>query len=415
MLSMTRRTVIRSATALAAGGITSTGAGQTPTPPYLPPNIPAWTRSQGTPYLSPPYGVPSIYEKNVIRRNRDKPPTDTVAVSRSPIQNMHGMVTANGLIFERHHAGVPIINPNEHRLMLHGLVERPLLFSMDDLLRFPAVSKFYFLECAGNSSSEWKRSSIHSVQLTHGLLACCEWTGVPLATLLAEAGVQPSASWILAEGADGAAMTRSIPVKKALDDALVAYAQNGEMLRPEQGYPVRLLLPGYEGNTSVKWLRRLKVGDRPWYSREETSQYTMLQPDGTALQFMFEMDVKSVITFPNDERTFKVPGQYEISGVAWSGRGHITKVDVSIDGGKSWRPATLQAPVLPKCLVRFRFPIQWDGQPLELQSRATDSTGEIQPTRAKLLSMRGTNSIYHYNAIQGWKVAPDGGITNANA
>lgn len=415
MLGVKRRAVLQSTAALAAGSATSTAFGQTQTPAYLPPNVPEWTRSQGAPYLSPPYGIPSKYEKDVIRRSRDKPPTDTAAVSRSPIQSMHGIITANGLIFERHHAGVPEINPSEHRLMLHGLVERPLLFSMEDLLRFPAVSKFYFLECSGNSSSEWRPSKINSVQLTHGLLACCEWTGVPLSTLLAEAGARPEAAWILAEGADGAAMTRSIPLKKALDDALVAYAQNGEMLRPEQGYPVRLLLPGYEGNMSVKWLRRLKVGDKPWYSREETSKYTMLQSDGKAFQFVFEMDVKSVVTFPNDERTFKAKGPYEISGLAWSGRGHITKVDISVDGGRNWRTATLQDPVLPKCLTVFRLPFQWEGQPLEIQSRATDSTGDIQPTREKLLSMRGPSSTYHYNAIQGWKIAANGGLTNANA
>jgi sulfane dehydrogenase subunit SoxC len=415
MAGMKRRGLLQSSAALAVGGGATAAFGQAQTAPYLPPNVPEWTKSQGAAYLTPPYGVPSKFEKEVIRRSRDKPPTDTAAVSRSPIQNMHGIVTANGLIFERHHAGVPEINPNEHRLMLHGLVERPLLFSMEDLLRFPSVSKFYFLECSGNSSSEWRPSKINSVQLTHGLLACCEWTGVPLSTLLAEVGVQPNAEWILAEGADGAAMTRSIPLKKALDDALIAYAQNGEMLRPEQGYPVRLLLPGYEGNMSVKWLRRLKVGDKPWYSREETSKYTMLQPDGKALEFVFEMDVKSVVTFPNDERTFKTKGFYEISGLAWSGRGQIAKVDVSVDGGRNWKTATLQDPVLPKCLTRFRLPFQWQGQPLDIQSRAMDSTGDIQPTREKLLSLRGPSSTYHYNAIQGWKIAADGGLTNANA
>ena len=286
---------------------------------------------------------------------------------------------------------------------------------MDDLLRFRSVSKIYFLECSGNSSTEWGKSGYHSVQRTHGLISCCEWTGVPLSTVLDEVGLKPEAKWILAEGADAAAMTRSVPLEKALDDALVVYAQNGEMLRPEQGYPVRLFLPGFEANMSVKWLRRLKVGDQPWYTREETSRYTDLLPNGKAYEFTFEMDVKSVVTFPNSERSFKDKGSYEITGLAWSGRGHVTRVNVSVDGGATWRRATLQEPVLEKCFTRFRLPFAWDGQPLEVQSRAFDDKGWVQPTRARLIAARGTNARYHFNAIQGWNVAADGGVTNASA
>ena len=256
----------------------------------------------------PAYGEPSKFEKDVIRRTRETRATDTEAFSVTPLQNLHGIITPNGLVFERHHAGVPEIPPDQHRLVVHGLVEQPLVFTMDDLLRFPSVSRIHFLECAGNSSTEWRTSGYHSVQRTHGLLSCCEWTGVPLSAILDEVGLKPEAKWILAEGADAAGMTRSVPVAKALDDALIVYAQNGEMLRPEQGYPVRLFLPGFEGNMSVKWLRRLKVGDTPWHMREETSRYTNLLSSGKAYQFAFEMDVKSVVTFPNSGRSFKGKG-----------------------------------------------------------------------------------------------------------
>ena len=405
--------MLTSVATMAAGGAI---ADRLPSPAgAMPPDVPDSMRSLGQPILSPPYGVPSKFEKNVVRRLRETRATDTEAFSVTPLQNLHGIVTPNGLVFERHHAGVPEIAPSEHRLLVHGLVDRPLIFSMDDLLRFPSVSKTYFLECSGNSSTEWGKSGYHSVQRTHGLISCCEWTGVPLSTILDEVGVKPEAKWILAEGADAAAMTRSVPLEKALDDALVVYAQNGEMLRPEQGYPVRLFLPGFEANMSVKWLRRLKIGDQPWYTREETSRYTDLLPNGKAYEFTFEMDVKSVVTFPNSERSFRDKGSYEISGLAWSGRGHITRVDVSVDGGVTWRRTTLQEPILEKCFTRFRLPFVWDGRPLEIQSRAFDDKGWAQPTRARLIAARGTNARYHFNAIQGWKVAADGGVTNASA
>jgi sulfane dehydrogenase subunit SoxC len=412
-MTISRRSILTSGVALAAGGLSAAANGQPALAAGMPPDVPEWMHAQGRPILSPAYGEPSKFEKDVIRRIREPRATDTEAHSVTPLQNLHGIITPNGLVFERHHAGVPEIPPSEHRLMVHGLVDRPLIFSMDDLLRFPSVSRIHFLECSGNSSTEWRKSGYNSVQRTHGLLSCCEWTGVPLSTILDEVGLRPEAKWILAEGADAAAMARSLPLEKALDDALVAYAQNGEMLRPEQGYPVRLFLPGFEGNMSVKWLRRLKVGDKPWHTREETSRYTNLLANGKAYQFAFEMDVKSVVTFPNSDRSFRGKGAYEISGLAWSGRGHIVRVDVSVDGGATWRRASLQEPVLTKCLTRFRLAFVWDGQPLEIQSRAIDSKGWTQPTRPKLIAARGTNPRYHYNAIQGWKIAADGGVTNA--
>ena len=252
--------------------------------------------------LSPPYGRPSRFEANVVRRYRHglpEPPTRLSSFSLTPLQDLSGIITPNGLHYERHHAGTPTIDPLEHRLIVHGMVEKPLIFTMEDVTRFPSVSRVHFLECSGNTQNWGAPNPELTVQDTHGLLSCCEWTGVPLATILAEAGVKPEAKWMLAEGADAAAMTRSIPIEKALDDALLAYAQNGERLRPEQGYPLRLLLPGYEGNTNVKWLRRLKLGAEPFQTREETSKYTMLMPDGVARQFNFVMEAKSVITFPS--------------------------------------------------------------------------------------------------------------------
>jgi len=375
-------------------------------------SVPSWMKAQGAPILSPAYGAPSPFEAGVIRRARARGRIPTAASSTTPLQDLHGIITPNGLHFERHHAGVPTIDPAQHRLLLHGLVDRPLIFAMDDLMRFPSVTRVHFLECSGNGSYAALPASA-TAQDTHGLISCSEWTGVPLATVLAEAGLRPHAAWVLAEGADAAAMTRSIPIAKALDDALLAYAQNGERLRPEQGYPLRLFLPGYEGNMSVKWLRRLKVGDQPFETREETAKYTDLMPDGTARQFTFVMEAKSVITFPSGGQKLAGPGFYEISGLAWSGRGRITGVEVSVDGGATWRPAKLQAPVLSKCLTRFRAPWTWDAKPARLQSRVTDETGYVQPSREALVGVRGLNSGYHDNAIQSWDVLGDGSVLNA--
>ena len=371
---------------------------------------PPWMTEQGAPVAD--YGSPSPYEKSVIRRIRDPQPLPTTLSTMTPLQDLVGIITPNGLHHARCHAGVPAIDPGQHRLLVHGLVERPLTFGMDDLVRFPSVSKLHFLECSGNTKF-FKASLIKpdwTAQDTHGQVSCAEWTGVRLADVLAEAGVQPEAKWLLAEGADAAAMGRSIPIEKALDDAILAYAQNGERLRPENGYPLRLFLPGYEGNTNVKWLHRLKLGADPFETRDETAKYTDLMPDGKALQFNFVMRVKSVITFPSPGKCATQPGFWEISGLAWSGRGRIARVEVSTDAGATWREAALQDPVLPKCLTRFRLPWTWDGGPAVLQSRATDETGEVQPTREHLLATSGTTFTYHYNAIHTWRVAPGGEV-----
>jgi sulfane dehydrogenase subunit SoxC len=285
---------------------------------------------------------------------------------------------------------------------------------MNDLMRFPSVSVIHFLECPANGGMEWRGAQMEALQFTHGMISCCEWTGVPLSVVLQEAGLKPEGKWILAEGADGAGMTRSIPIEKALDDALLAYAQNGERLRPEQGYPLRLLNPGWEGNTSVKWLRRLKVGELPWHHREETSKYTDLMPDGRSRRFTWVQDANSVILSPCPEKpwTGMIGRFHEIRGIAWSGRGRIKRVDVSDDGGVNWRPAQLKGPVLSKALTRFVLPYEWDGSPKLLQSRAVDETGYVQPTLAQLRDIRGVESIYHKNSIHTWALSNDGAVRN---
>ncbi len=369
----------------------------------------------GADVMTPPYGLPSLYEAGVVRRARtggSPYPTRKAAASLTPLQDLHGVITPNGLHYERHHSGVPAIDPNDHRLLIHGEVERPMIFSVADILRFPAVSRICFLECSGNTQNWGEPVAQYTVQDTHGLLSCCEWTGAPLKAVLEEVGVRPEALWMLAEGGDAAAMTRSIPVEKAFDDALLAYAQNGEKLRPEQGYPLRLLLPGFEGNTNVKWLRRLKFGRKPWQTREETSKYSWVMPDGSVRQFNFVMEAKSVVTSPSGGQRLRDRGFYEISGLAWSGRGKIEKVDVSIDGGASWTQASLQEPILPKCLTRFRAPWRWTGEAAVLTSRATDETGYVQPSRDELLKERDARSYYHYNGMQRWRVADDGVVSN---
>jgi sulfane dehydrogenase subunit SoxC len=350
-----------------------------------------------------PYGSRASGE--TVRRST------TATHALTPHQSLHGIITPSALHFERHHNGVPVIDSDRHRLLIHGLVGKPLMLSMSDLVRFPSISRTMFIECSGNSGHEWKGPSGQTVQETHGLMSTSEWTGVPLATVLSEAGMKPEATWMLAEGSDAAALTRSLPLADVLKDALLCYAQNGEMLRPEQGYPLRLVIPGWEGNTCIKWLRRLKLGSGPFMTREETSRYTDLMPDGRARQFTFVMEAKSVITSPSGGERIE-PGFVEIRGLAWSGRGRVAKVEVSTDGGNVWHQAQLQEPILPHCHTRFRYRWRWDGSEAILQSRCTDETGYVQPTRSALVEIRGTNSKYHYNAIQSWKVDREGLVTN---
>jgi sulfane dehydrogenase subunit SoxC len=331
--------------------------------------------------------------------------------SVSPLQDLCGIVTPADLHYERHHAGVPNIDPHRYKLLIHGMVDRPTVFDLASLRRFPAVSRLHFLECSGNGAPAYRnlRPDV-SPQLVDGLTSTSEWTGVPLAALFREVGVQAGAKWFLAEGEDAAVMARSIPIDKAWDDAVIAYGQNGEPLRPEQGYPARLLVPGWEGSANVKWIRRIELADRPFMTREETSKYTDPLPDGTARQFSFVMDAKSLITFPAYPVTLPERGWWEVSGLAWSGRGRVARVDVSTDGGKTWAPAELQEPVLPKCHTRFRFLWRWDGAETLLMSRATDETGYVQPTLTELRRARGLGTAYHFNNVRAWRVRRDGTV-----
>jgi sulfane dehydrogenase subunit SoxC len=336
--------------------------------------------------------------------------------SQTPLQELEGIITPADLHFERHHGGVPAVDPAGYSLLIHGLVERPTVLTLDDLKRFPGRSVIRFLECSGNGSRNYRpdpKAPETTPQQLDGLTSCSEWTGVPLRTLLREVGASPKATWFLAESMDAAVLARSIPIEKAMDDALIAYGQNGEPLRPEQGYPVRLFLPGWEGSASVKWLRRLELASEPFMMREETSKYTDPLPDGTARQFSFVMDAKSIITEPGFPQKLSGPGWREIRGIAWSGRGKIAHVDVSVDNGKSWQRATLDDPVLPKCHTRFRFAWNWNGGETIVMSRATDETGYAQPTRAELLAVRGPGTQYHFNNIRAWKIAADGSVTLA--
>ena len=360
-----------------------------------------------------PYGDRSPYEKAVRWTRQSRTPE--TGSSFTPLQESVGTLTPSSLHYERHHSGIPTIDPARHRLVIHGMVDRPLSLSVADIRRLPSLSRTMVLECGGNSGSEWAASTAPDVQRSFGLASCSEWTGVSLSLLLKEVGVRPGASWVIAEGADACRMERSIPLAKALDDALIAYGQNGESLRPAQGYPLRLLLPGWEGNTNVKWLHSLKLTDQPYMARDETSKYSDLMPDGKARIFTYRMEAKSVITFPSGGQTLPGPGLYELTGLAWSGSGRIDRVEITTDGGKSWLDAQLQEPRLRVAFTRFRLPWRFDGREAVIASRATDESGYIQPSREALIAVRGTNSAYHFNGTKFWKVHADGTVTNVEA
>jgi len=410
---VSRRRVLAGAASLGGAALAGTNRTLAGDPKNLPPNVPGWSRVLGDGVAVRPYGKPSKFESHVIRRDVQwLTASRESSVSFTPLHALDGIITPNGLAFERHHGGIAEIDPEDYRLVVHGLVDKPLMLTLADLKRYPRQNRIYFLECAANSGMEWRGAQLNGCQYTHGMVHCVEYTGVPLRMLLEEAGLKTSASWLLAEGADSAAMSRSLPLAKALDDCLVAYRMNGEMLRPEQGYPVRLVVPGWEGNVWVKWLRRIKVGDAPWHAREETSKYTDLLADGRARRFTFVMDAKSVITSPSPQAPLAAKGFTVISGLAWSGRGRIARVDVSLDGGRNWRAARLDGLVLDKAVTRFYAETAWNGEELLLQSRAIDETGYVQPTKAELRKVRGQNSIYHNNGIQTWHVLRNGEVEN---
>lgn len=400
--------------AAAIGGAAIAGPHGTGNPANQPPNVADWTRSLGDGVAVRPYGKPSKHEAHVIRRDVEwLTASRESSVSFTPLHELDGIITPNGLGYERHHSGIAEIDPADYRLIVHGLVDKPIIFTLDDIKRMPRVNRACFCECAANSGMEWRGAQLNGCQYTHGMVHCVMYTGVPLKALLNEAGIKPKAKWLLLEGGDAAAMTRSLPLQKALDDAIVAYRMNGEMLYPEHGYPARIVLPGWEANMWVKWLRRIEVGDKPWHHREETSKYTDLLENGKARRFTFVMDAKSIITNPSPQAPVNhKSGLTVLSGIAWSGRGKISRVDVSLDGGRNWRAAKIDGPVWDKALTRFYYEFDWNGGELLLQSRAMDETGYVQPSKNELRKIRGVNSIYHNNGIQTWHLHKNGEVEN---
>src|SRR5216117_3878139 len=377
-----------------------------------------WSLAPGA--AVPDYGVRSRFENKVVRTLSNPKAEPRTQHARTPHHLLNGTFTPNALHFVISHAGDLDIDPDKHRLVIHGLVKQPLVFTLDTLSRYPMVSRMTFVECGGNSAPMFSREPIQaSVQALHGLVSCAEWTGVPLATLLEETGIDPKAKWLIAEGADAPALSRSVPLRKGLDDAMIALYQNGERLMPGNGYPMRLLLPGWEGNMNVKYLRRIKLVEEPAMSYYEARTYAPILPDGKAYQFYFLQEVKSFITHPSPGMMLKEPGFYEISGVAYSGNGRISKVMVSADRGQSCAQAALQEPVHSKAFTRFRVPWRWDSGPGVLQSRAWDEAGNVQPTRAQIVAARGETTkvppvtgfpSQHYNGITTWAIERNGEV-----
>jgi sulfane dehydrogenase subunit SoxC len=411
--SLGRRGFLKGAGLALAATATSSIAARAAEPDPAVVDLPDHTRYLGDGVEARPYGTPSKFEAHVVKRDVEwLTASRQSSVNFTPLHELDGIITPNGLCFERHHGGIAEIDPAQHRLMINGLVDRPLVFSMDDIKRFPRENRVYFLECAANTGMEWRGAQLNGCQFTHGMIHTVMYTGVPLKYILQEAGLKTNAKWIMPEGADASAMTRSIPIEKALADCMVAFKMNGEALRAEQGYPLRIVVPGWEGNMWVKWLRRIEVGDEPWHTREETSKYTDLLADGRARRFTWIMDAKSVVTSPSPQAPLKFKGQNVLSGLAWSGRGAITRVDVTLDGGRNWRAARIDGPVLPMAATRFYVDFDWQGEELMIQSRAMDETGYVQPTKEALRQVRGTNSIYHNNGIQTWLVRANGETEN---
>jgi sulfane dehydrogenase subunit SoxC len=416
-----RRALLRGG--LAFAGALGTGAGFSTGAAAEPLTEPDWSLVPGD--AMPPYQVPSSFEKGVVRLIDNPSSQPVISHARTPHHLLNGIITPNGLHFSVNHGGVPAIDPSQHKLLIHGMVKRPLVFTVEALLRYPMVSRINFLECGGNSTSLFSNEPVQAtVQQIHGFASCSDWAGVPLAVLLEEAGVDPKGTWFVAEGADAPHLSRSVPLSKAFDDAIVALYQNGERLMPGNGYPIRLFLPGWEGNMNTKYLRRIKVTDGPALTYHEAHTYTDPLPDGKSFQFYFIQEVKSFITNPSPGLGPKAPGYVEISGVAYSGTGRIAKVMVSADGGTSWSEAALQEPTLPKAFTRFRMPWHWNGGPAVLQSRAWDEAGNAQPTRAEFIALRGQTKSpakwpefpsHHFNAVASWAVDPNGEVSNVYA
>ncbi|MDB4019223.1 sulfite dehydrogenase [Planktomarina temperata] len=408
-----RRAFLSGAAAVGAGVVTSSAArAQTADPLIV--ESQDWAQSFGDGVDATPYGLPIEYEGDVIRRNVEWLTADTVSsINFTPIHALDGTITPQGCAFERHHSGAIDLKKSDYRLMINGLVDTPLVFTYEDLERFPRENHVYFCECAANTGMEWAGAQLNGAQFTHGMIHNMEYTGVPLRLLLQEAGYDTAGKWVFVEGADASSNGRSIPMEKALDDVLVAFKANGEALRKEHGYPVRLVVPGWEGNMWVKWIRRIEVTNEPVESREETSKYTDTLEDGTSRKWTWAMDAKSVVTSPSPQAPITHgKGPLVITGLAWSGNGAITRVDVSRDGGKTWETARLAKPGEKMALTRFYLDVDWDGSEMLLQSRAMDETGYVQPTKAQLREVRGLNSIYHNNCIQSWWVRENGEAEN---
>ena len=401
------------AAAAGAGTVAASAASATGGDPLIT-EIQEWAQATGDGVDATPYGMPIRFEGDVVRRNVEWLTADTISsINFTPIHALDGTITPQGCAFERHHSGAIELAKEDYRLMINGLVDQPLVFTYEDLERFPRENHVYFCECAANTGMEWAGAQLNGVQFTHGMIHNMEYTGIPLRTLLNEAGVKTEGKWVFVEGADASSNGRSIPMDKALDDVLVAFKANGEALRKEHGYPVRLVVPGWEGNMWVKWLRRVEVTEGPVDSREETSKYTDTLEDGTSRRYTWAMDAKSVVTSPSPQSPIRHgKGPLVITGLAWTGRGAITRVDVSIDGGKNWQEARLAKPGEKMALTRFYLDIEWDGGEMFLQSRAHDDTGYVQPTKEQLREVRGLNSIYHNNCIQTWWVKPNGEAEN---
>lgn len=412
-----RKTAVYSAGAIAAANVLS--------PVKLKADDPAiieeaqWGTKLGDMVTKNLYGIPSPYEHNVIRRTTDLLSSGDAyaSVSMCPIHELQGIVTPNGLFFTRNHGGTAHVDPHEFRLMIHGKVKREVVLTLDELKKYPSESRIYFIECPANGSTGWRGPQFNNLQFMKGMMSSAEWTGVMLKTVLEDIGLEDDAVWMLAVGSDNAGNPRTIPVEKAMDDAMLVWAQNGEALRPEQGYPLRLLVPGWEGNLNTKWLKRLEFSDKPWHAKEETSKYTMLQKSGKAIRYFWANEVNSVITSPCPEKPWthlKKGDMIEIEGLAWSGHGTITNVDISFDGGDNWVEANLKGLVLPKSWTRFSYITKWEGKPLLLSSRAVDDTGNVQPTIDQETSVVGVESVYHRNAIVTWEVKSNGEVNNVH-
>jgi len=412
MFKPSRRALLKGGAAVAAGSVAGAASASEPDP--LITEVQEWASITGTGVDETPYGMPIRFERDVVRRNVEWLTASPISsINFTPIHALEGTITPQGCAFERHHSGAIELRKEDYRLMINGLVDKPLIFTYSDLERFPRENHTYFCECAANTGMEWAGAQLNGVQFTHGMIHNMEYTGIPLRTLLNEAGLDAAGDvkdkWVYVEGADASSNGRSIPMEKALDDVLVAFKANGEALRMEHGYPVRLVVPGWEGNMWVKWLRRVEVVDAAVESREETSKYTDVYKDGTARKWTWVMDTKSVITSPSPQKPIAHgKGPLVISGLAWSGHGQIKRVDVSRDGGISWETARLGKQGDTKALTRFYLDTEWDGQPMLLQSRAIDETGYIQPTKEQLRAKRGENSVYHNNCIQTWYVSSEG-------